>query len=277
MGQGKRLEAVDERLKSNEKQLQARITSEKRHWYVNTQKQTFVIVDAGKFLMGSPESEPDHYLSETQHRCRIGRPFAISAHEVTKAQYRTFQQAVKSPSLADLPLLRRVNPTEDSPQTRYDAAHYCNWLSEQQGIPREQWCYNPTKLGEYGPGMRAKDRFGELKGYRLPTEAEWEYACRAGTVTSRYFGSSEGLLPRYGWFGHEWALPVATLKPNDWGLFDMLGNANEWCSPYNRADPDEGHPTTGPFDASDVAPQEVDSASGVWLCSNERYRRLLLT
>jgi Sulfatase-modifying factor enzyme 1 len=137
--------------------------------------------------------------------------------------------------------------------TWYDAAHYCNWLSEQQGIRREQWCYKPTKLGEYGPGMRAKDRFWELKGYRLPTEAEWEYACRAGTVTSRYFGSSEELLPKYGWFGHEWALPVATLKPNDWGLFDMLGNANEWCSPYNSADPDEGHPTTGPFDAGDVA------------------------
>jgi eukaryotic-like serine/threonine-protein kinase len=255
-GQGKRLEAVDEKLKSDEQQLQARKSTDRRQWYVNTQKQTFVIVDAGEFLMGSPESEPDRFTSETQHRCRIGRRFAISAHEVTKAQYRAFQQSVKSPLLADLPLLRRVNPTEDSPQTAmawYDAAHYCNWLSEQQGIRREQWCYKPTKPGEYGPGMTARDRFWELKGYRLPTEAEWEYACRAGTVTSRYFGSSEDLLPQYGWFGHEWALPIATLKPNDWGLFDMLGNANEWCSPYNRADPDEGHPMTGPYEAGDTA------------------------
>jgi formylglycine-generating enzyme required for sulfatase activity len=116
--------------------------------------------------------------------------------------------------------------------TWYEAAHYCNWLSVQTGIPKEQWCYEPNKQGKYGPGMKAKDKFWELTGYRLPTEAEWEYACRAGTVTSRYYGLTERLLPQYAWYlanGENHARPAATLEPNDLGLFDMLGNALEWC------------------------------------------------
>ena len=71
-----------------------------------------------------------------------------------------------------------------------------------------------------------------LTGYRLPTEPEWVYACRAGSVTSHYYGRGEGLLPRYAWFSKtatERAWPVGQLRPNDRGLFDTLGNAHEWC------------------------------------------------
>jgi serine/threonine protein kinase/formylglycine-generating enzyme required for sulfatase activity len=233
-GQQERLEAVVEKLKCDERQLLPRTSSEKRRWYVNSQKQTFVIVDGGEFLMGLAESESNRSPMENELRFHIGRTFAISAHEVTKAQYRAFQQAVKGFDPANDPLFRDYVLTDDSAQIGVswcEAAHYCDWLSEQEKIPREQWCYDP-KGGVYGPGMRAKDKFWELKGYRLPTQAEWEFACRAGTVTSRYYGLSERLLPYYARFvanseNHAW--PTGTLEPNDWGLFDMLGNAGELC------------------------------------------------
>jgi len=236
-GQEKRLEAVIEELKSDEKQLQVRKSTNKRQWYVNTQKQTFVIVDAGEFLMGSAETEPDHLPQESQHRCRIGRRFAISAHEVTKAQWRAFRLGRHIPDAPEMTRSDIIVRTDDSPQpaTWYAAAYYCNWLSEQEGISKEQWCYETNKQGKYGPGMKAKDRFWELTGYRLPTEAEWEYACRSGTLTSRYYGLTETLLPDYAWFqanGQDRTWPVGSLKPNDLGLFDMHGNVWQWCQDW---------------------------------------------
>ena len=261
-GQQKRLEAVVEKLSCDERQFLARTSSEKRRWYVNSQKQTFVIMDGGEFLMGLAESEPNRSPLENQLRFHIGRTFAISAHEVTKAQYRTFQQAVKGFDPANDPLFRDYVRTDDSAQIGVswcEAAHYCDWLSEQEKIPREQWCYDP-KGGVYGPGMKAKDKFWELKGYRLPTQAEWEFACRAGTVTSRYYGLSEQLLPHYARFvanseNHAW--PTGTLEPNDWGLFDMLGNAGELCfdalsSGYRKGQDKvfEDTPTTEPVEGT---------------------------
>jgi serine/threonine protein kinase/formylglycine-generating enzyme required for sulfatase activity len=203
-----------------------------RRWYINTQGQTYVILDAGDFLMGSPKSEPGHFANETQHHCHIGRRFAVSATLVTKAQYAQFQTA--TPQIGNLDTGEYVK-TDDSPQvamTWYEAAQYCNWLSEQEGIEEKQWCYEPNQKGKYGPGMKAKANYLDLSGYRLPTEAEWEYACRAGTVTSRYYGLSDILLAEYAWYlanGHDRTWPVGSLKPNDFGLFDMQGNTWEWC------------------------------------------------
>jgi formylglycine-generating enzyme required for sulfatase activity len=80
--------------------------------------------------------------------------------------------------------------------------------------------------------MKIKPDAPSLGGYRLPTDAEWEYACRGGAETSRYRGASEELLGRYAWYtataqDHAW--PCGSLLPNELGLFDMLGNVNEWC------------------------------------------------
>ena len=79
-----------------------------------------------------------------------------------------------------------------------------------------------------------------LTGYRLPTEAEWEYACRAGAVTSRYYGETEELLAQYGWYmknSGERARPVGIKKPNDLGLFDLHGNVYTWCQETNDTYP----------------------------------------
>jgi serine/threonine protein kinase/formylglycine-generating enzyme required for sulfatase activity len=233
-GQDKQLDAILMKLARDETHRRARIQDETPGWYVNTQKQTFVIVQGGEFWMGSPESERGSAPQDAPLRIRIGRKFAISAHEVTKAQYRTSEQVVKSIDPAKGSLVQFYGLADDSAQIDvnwFDAARYCDWLSEQEKIPRNQWCYDP-KGGIYGPGMKAKDKFWELTGYRLPTQAEWEFACRAGTVTSRYYGASNQLLPNYARFAANsqnrlWS--VGTLEPNDLGLFDMLGNASEMC------------------------------------------------
>jgi formylglycine-generating enzyme required for sulfatase activity len=124
----------------------------------------------------------------------------------------------------------------------YEAAAYCNWLSSREGIAEDQWCYETNPQGQV---TGVKPNYLNLTGYRLPTESEWEYACRAGALTSRYYGESDELLGKYAWFlrnaeDHSW--PVGSKKPNDLGLFDMHGNVWSWCQ--DRYDKDYPKPKT---------------------------------
>ncbi|HQZ66326.1 MAG TPA: SUMF1/EgtB/PvdO family nonheme iron enzyme, partial [Planctomycetaceae bacterium] len=193
---------------------------------------SFAILDAGdEFLMGSPVSAAQRTggptgRSEIRHRRRIGRTFAIGAHEVTVAQYRAFRSSY--------PYDRMISREPDAPAnniTWYGAAAYCNWLSEQEGIPHDQWCYDPVE--PFQEGMSLLPDYLQRTGYRLPSEAEWEFACRSGTTTQRYFGETEILSGEYGWYtgmsGGNGTLAVGDLKPNSAGLFDMQGNILEWC------------------------------------------------
>jgi len=162
------------------------------------------------------------------------------------------------------------SPTRDCPATIitwYDAAEYCNWLSKQEGIPKDQWCYLPNDNDKYAEGIKLAPDYLERKGYRLPSEAEWEYACRAKAVTSRNYGETEDLLGKYCWYvknslvrsmlpGVPGSLGVKgdCLKPNDFGLFDMLGNALEWCQesamPYRPGE--DGKPSEDIEDKDEI-------------------------
>ena len=208
-----------------------------RDWFVNREGQTYTIVRGPvDFLMGSPVTEVGRVADdETPHRLTIPRAFAIGTKEVTTEQYLRFRPAHG--------WTRSYSPDLRGPAVAVDwadAAAYCNWLSEREGIPRDQWCYEPNPQGRYAAGMRVRPGHLSLTGYRLPTEAEWVYSCRAGSDVSYSYGRSVELLRLYGWFfrnSDNRAWPVGRLLPNDLGMFDMLGNVLEWVAdPVELAD-----------------------------------------
>jgi formylglycine-generating enzyme required for sulfatase activity len=194
-------------------------------WYITGRGQTMVVIPGPvQFIMGSPAGEAGRDVDETQHGKRIGRTFAIAAKPITVAEYRLFDTSYGP--------RERYTPTSRCPVVSinwYQAAAYCNWVNQQEGIPKDQWCYEMNHAGQV---VRFKANYLSLTGYRLPTESEWEFACRAGAVTSRYYGVSEEILGKYAWFlrnAEDRSWPVGSRKPNDLGLFDMHGNVWCWC------------------------------------------------
>lgn len=215
-----------------------------------------VVIHGGEFTMGSPVSETGRSAAETPHRVRIPRVYAIATKEITNEQFSRFLAAVPDYAarwraatagrFGDPPRFARFSRTPDSPQVAvnwYDAARYCNWLSGLAGFPKSQWVY-PDSI-DAQKGIELPPDYLRRTGFRLPTEAEWEYAARAGTTTSWHFGDDVADLSRYAWYDEntrrERAYPVGQLLPNPWRLFDMLGNVWEWTfdrrQPYPESTP----------------------------------------
>jgi formylglycine-generating enzyme required for sulfatase activity len=245
-------------------------------WYINTQGQTMVVIPGPvEFVMGSPSTEPGRDGLEIEHKTRIGRTFVLSAKPVTLGEYRTFEPSYRNGSE-----IARWARSDDCPvlgTNWFQAVQYCNWLSKREGLPDSECCYEPVldpeawplfavssvgllhSSGGQGPfpalggmypgrldaqykgGMRLARNYLQRQGYRLPTEAEMEYATRAGAVTSRYYGETDELLPKYAWYkknAQDKTWPVGSLKPNDLGLFDAQGNVFTWCQERFKAYPD---------------------------------------
>ena len=172
-----------------------------------------VLVPGGTFTMGDENGEVD----EPPHEVTVS-PFYIDRFEVTQQEYERVMES--NPSKVK----SKRNPVE---QVRWsDAVRYCNARSRLEGLDP---AYDLKTW---------KCRF-DANGYRLPTEAEWEYAARAGTETAYCFGNSDDKLKQHAWFKANAGgkpRPVKQRKPNAWGLYDMLGNVWEWCDDFYKVD-----------------------------------------
>lgn len=188
----------------------------------------FVLIDPGTFTMGSPASEPGHDNDESpQHQVTLTKGFYLGQYEITQGQWEAVMGTRPWEGQDHVPTFMGsdgfVRPAPNAPD---HAATYISWDDLQPFIHRLN--------------VAAGDSL-----YRLPTEAEWEYACRAGTTTQWSFGDDGSQLGNYAWYwDNAWGLydtyahPVGTKLPNPWGLYDMYGNVEElmqdgWDEPYS--------------------------------------------
>lgn len=206
---------------------------------------TLKLIPAGEFMMGSSEEDKDAYNREMvngqKHRVRITRPFYLSVTEVTRGQFRAVtgqipvQIEVLKPEKDPVFRIEYDEGSDEHPVanvTFYDAVNFCNALSRKEGFP----------LFYRVEGLRVEVIDWRGVGYRLPTEAEWEYSCRAGSTALYSFGDDPKTAGGFAWISRRTYHPVSGKHmkthqvgrklPNGFGLYDMHGNVEEWCGDY---------------------------------------------
>ncbi len=185
-----------------------------------------VLIPKGTFLMGRPPGEIGSFKDELGHDVTISRDYYMGVHEVTQAQYKKLMGKNPSHFQGDRvaerhPQTKRVVKDVDS------SNHPVEQVSWDEAV---EFCQRLSALPEEKQAGRV---------YRLPTEAQWEYACRAGSTTLYGYGDNPGSLRDYAWYEDNSASQthaVGQKKPNAWGLYDMHGNVFEWCSDWYAKD-----------------------------------------
>ena len=190
---------------------------------LTAQQNNMVRIEGGTFTMGSPDNELNRYDEETQKQVTVSS-FWMGKYEVTHREFQEIMGYNPNNFTGDL-----NRPVEQV--TWFDAVEYCNKLSQKEGFTPVYTITGRTPATGYPITAATVTANWDANGYRLPTEAEWEYACRAGTTTAYNTGDNIS-LGQANFYSDEWqgmTTPVGSYAPNAWGLCDMHGNVFEWC------------------------------------------------
>lgn len=236
-----------------------------RDWTINSLELSMLRIPAGSFVRKSPYVlSATEAVPQTDQVVSLTHSFLLADREVSLGMFRQF--------LAELPAEDELMqwehadsylPLEDGHPaycvTWYGAVRFCNWLSLREGLKP---CYELTGHKEYIRTFPydAWRLVEGASGYRLPTEAEWEYACRAGTTTAFHMGKESGMLTRYAAVRAPQPAICATKLPNGWGLFDMHGNVGEWCQDWLEGYSSEAA-ITDPTGPADAGPTNLESGN----------------